>query len=374
MVPLLDLNRAHASLRMELLSACEAVLEEGKFIMGPAVSRLEAAVATYVKTPHAISCASGSDALLVALMALGLEAGDEVLTTPYSFFSTASAITRLGLTVKFADIDPGTFNLTADSVEKSLTAKTKAVIAVHLFGQTCDIAKISTLCRAKEIRLVEDAAQSLGASLEGTMAGTFGDIGCFSFFPSKNLGGFGDGGMMVTSDAYLAEKMAVLRLHGAKPKYHHKEVGINSRLDTLQAALLEVKLPKLDSYAEGRRRNARRYRDLLAGLAGIEVPVELPGAGHVWNQFCLRTPLRDEMRKFLSDRGIGTEVYYPVPLHLQECFRDLGYKEGDFPHAEKCAKTSLAIPVFGELSEDEITEVAAAIVEFNTTLSAERAV
>jgi len=365
MIPLLDLNRANGLLHEELLTACGGVLKEGKFIMGPAVARLETAVAEYVGTRHAISCASGSDALLLALMALGLKRGDEVVTTAYSFFSTASAIVRLGLSVKFADIDPGNFNLTAASVGKALSTRTKAVIAVHLFGQTCEIAEIASLCKSKGIKLIEDAAQSLGASFEGTMAGAFGDIGCFSFFPSKNLGGFGDGGMMVTADSALAEQLSILRLHGAQPKYHHRLVGINSRLDTLQAALLLVKLPKLDSYASGRQRNARLYKELLAGSDQLALPDELPGAFHVWNQFCVRISRRDDMRKFLSDRGIGTEVYYPIPLHLQDCFRGLGYKEGDFPHAEECARTSFAVPIFGELSEEEVRAVARAMLEFS---------
>ena len=364
MIPLLDLNRAHDPLHAELMAVCEEVLKEGKFIMGPAVKRFESAVAAYVGVPHAISCASGSDALLVALMALGLRPGDEVVTTAYSFFSTASAITRLGLSVKFADIDPGTFNLTPATLGEALTPNTKAVIAVHLFGQTCDIAEIAGMCRTRGIRLIEDAAQSLGASFQGKMAGAFGDIGCYSFFPSKNLGGFGDGGMMVTRDAALAEQMSILRLHGAKPKYHHRQVGINSRLDTLQAALLEVKLAHLDSYAAGRQRNARLYRELLAGVEGISLPDELPGAVHVYNQFCVRTHARDALRKALADQGIGAEVYYPIPLHLQECFRDLGYKEGDFPIAEECAKTSMALPIFGELAESELREVAGAVRTF----------
>ena len=364
MIPLLDLNRAHAPLHAELMAVCENVLKEGKFIMGPAVGRFESAVAAYVGVPHAISCASGSDALLVALMALGLRPGDEVVTTAYSFFSTASAITRLGLSAKFADIDPGTFNLTPASLQRSLTANTKAVIAVHLFGQTCEIAEISGICRSRGIRLVEDAAQSLGASFQGTMAGAFGDIGCYSFFPSKNLGGFGDGGMMVTADAALAEQMSILRLHGAKPKYYHQQVGIGSRLDTLQAALLEVKLAHLDAYAAGRQRNARLYRKLLAGVDGVLLPDELPGAVPVYNQFCIRTQARDALRQALSDQGIGTEIYYPIPLHLQECFRDLGCKEGDFPIAEECAKTSMALPIFGDLTEEELREVAGAIRTF----------
>lgn len=364
MIPLLDLNRAHADLHAELMTTCESVLKEGKFIMGPPVARFESAVAAYVGVPHAISCASGSDALLVALMALGLRPGDEVVTTAYSFFSTASAITRLGLSVKFADIDPGTFNLTAASVQEAMTGRTKAVIAVHLFGQTCDIAEIAGICRARGVRLIEDAAQSLGARLDGKMSGAFGDIGCFSFFPSKNLGGFGDGGMMVTSDAALAEQMSILRLHGAKPKYHHRQVGINSRLDTMQAALLQVKLARLDTYAAGRQRNAGLYRELLAGVDGISLPHEFPGAVHVYNQFVIRTAARDALRKALADQEIGTEIYYPIPLHLQECFRDLGCKPGDFPVAEECANTSLALPIFGELTERELREVAGAIKAF----------
>ena len=372
MIPLLDLNRAHAPLHAELMAVCENVLKEGKFIMGPAVGRFESAVAAYVGVPHAISCASGSDALLVALMALGLRPGDEVVTTAYSFFSTASAITRLGLSAKFADIDPGTFNLTPASLQRSLTANTKAVIAVHLFGQTCEIAEIAGICRSRGIRLIEDAAQSLGASFQGTMAGAFGDIGCYSFFPSKNLGGFGDGGMMVTADTALAEQMSILRLHGAKPKYYHQQVGIGSRLDTLQAALLEVKLAHLDAYAAGRQRNARLYRELLAGVDGVLLPDELPGAVPVYNQFCIRTQARDALRQTLSDQGIGTEIYYPIPLHLQECFRDLGCKEGDFPIAEECAKTSMALPIFGDLTEEELREVAGAIRTFFASNSTAR--
>jgi len=366
MIPLLDLNRAHAELQTELLAACECVLKEGKFIMGPAVGRFEAAVTGYLGVPHAVSCASGSDALLIALMALGLRPGDEVVTTAYSFFSTASAITRLGLSAKFADIDAGTFNLTASTLNDVVTSRTKAVIAVHLFGQTCDIGEISELCRSRSIPLIEDAAQALGARFNGKFAGSFGDIGCFSFFPSKNLGGFGDGGMMVTPDPRLAEQLALLRLHGAKPKYHHRQVGINSRLDTLQAALLQVKLPHLDNYAEGRRRNAKIYRKMLSDINDVLLPLEMQGADHVYNQFCIRTNSRDELRKTLSEQGIGTEVYYPIPLHLQECFQGLGYKEGDFPNSETCSKTSMALPVFGELSEQEVGQVALAIKSFFT--------
>lgn len=378
MIPLLDLTRIHAPINAQLKEAACRVIDHGRYILGSEVAELEQSLQAYTQSKHAITCASGSDAILLALQALQLAPGDEVITTPYTFFSTVSSIERLGLKTVFADILPGTFNINPSAIIQAITPKTRAIIAVHLFGQSADLTALKGICEKYKLFLIEDAAQSLGASWEWQKVGTFGDVGTYSFFPSKNLGGLGDGGAMVTDSATLAERLKMLRVHGMEPKYYHKYIGLNSRLDTLQAALIQVKLPHLDSYAEGRRRNAALYRELFhevttltasGDFSSLEsnklvLPVECPEAFHVYNQFVIRVQRRDALRAHLNAHKIGNEVYYPVPLHLQECFTYLGYEKGDMPHSERAAETSLALPIFGELTTAEIETVASAVIEF----------
>jgi dTDP-4-amino-4,6-dideoxygalactose transaminase len=321
--------------------------------MGPEVSALEEEVARYCQVEHAVGMSSGTDALLAALMAIDLKPGDEVITTPYSFFATAGVVARLGGRTVFVDIDPATFNIDSRSVADRITSKTKAILPVHLFGRCADLDPLLEAGRSRGIPVIEDAAQAIGArDAKGRQAGSVGAIGCFSFFPSKNLGAFGDGGMVVTRDAALDEKLRVLRVHGSKPKYYHRMVGGNFRLDALQAAVLRVKLKYLDEWTAARRRNADRYRALLA-KAALDVVVPRDEPGHIYNQFVIRVQDRDGLRTHLKENGVETEIYYPVPLHLQECFRDLGYKEGDFPESEAAAKTSLALPIYPELTAEQ---------------------
>lgn len=358
-VPLLDLHAEYESLRAEVLSAVERVLESQQFILGPEVAALEEEVASYTGARYAIGCASGSDALLLALMALDIGAGDEVITTPYSFFATASAITRLGARPVFVDVDPRTFNLSTALVEDAITPATRAIMPVHLYGQCAEMDALMQLSRRHNLPLVEDAAQAIGAEdVGGARAGAIGHIGCFSFYPTKNLGGAGDGGMLTTNDAELAERLRTLRAHGAEQRYFHKEVGINSRLDSLQAAILRVKLPRLDSWSEARKANASLYRRLFidAGLAEeVRLPFEREDARHIYNQFVIRVDRerRDALREHLKQSDIGTEVYYPVPLHLQECFGFLGYGAGDFPESERAAHETLALPIYPQLTAEQ---------------------
>ena len=298
-------------------------------------------------------------------MAIGLKAGDEVITTPYSFFATAGVVARLGARTVFVDIDPGSFNIDSKAVAEKITPRTKAILPVHLFGRCADLDPLLEAARGRGIAVIEDAAQAIGArDASGRQAGTVGAIGCFSFFPSKNLGAFGDGGMVVTGDTALNETLRVLRVHGSKPKYYHRMVGGNFRLDALQAAILRVKLKYLDEWTAARRRNAARYRELFeeAGLVSrVRLPADTPG--HIYNQFVIRVKDRDKLRSHLKEKGIETEIYYPVPLHLQECFRDLGYRKGDFPESEAAADESLALPIYPELTEDQQRAVVAAIQE-----------
>jgi dTDP-4-amino-4,6-dideoxygalactose transaminase len=365
-IPLLDLKAELATYRDAVMAAIERVVDSQEFILGPEVDRFEAALAAYTGLPAAIGVSSGTDALLVALMALDIGPGDEVVTTPFSFFATAGVVSRLRARPVFADIDPGTFNLTADNVRAAITPNTRAIIPVHLFGQMCDLGSLYEDANGPTI--IEDAAQSLGARLHGRMAGAYGACAALSFFPSKNLGGFGDGGAVVGRDAALAEKMRILRVHGSKPKYYHHVVGGNFRLDALQAAVLSVKLPYLDGWAAARRRNAARYDEHLAPLAErglVATPQVTPGAEHVYNQYVIRTGRRDELAAYLAARGIGTAVYYPRPLHLQPCFADLGYGPGDFPESERACAEVLALPVGPELTADRVATVAGAIREFH---------
>ncbi len=362
-VPLLDLRAQYADLKADLDAAVQRVLDSCRFIGGPEVSALEEEIARYSHCAHAIGCASGTDALLLSLRALDIGPGDRVVTSPYSFFASAGTIANVGATPVFVEIDPRTFNLDSHRLEAAIAPDVKAVVAVHLFGQCCDLSAVRAVCHKYQIWLIEDAAQAIGAEWEGKRAGSVGDLGCFSFFPSKNLGGAGDGGMIVTQDAELADRVRLLREHGSRPKYYHEIVGTNSRLDALQAAILRVKLRHLDRWSEARARNAALYDRLLEG-SRLGRPDRDPRARHIYNQYVIRVAQRDELRKHLTDRGIGTEIYYPVPLHLQKCFESLGYQIGDFPESEAAARESLALPIYPELTEEQIRYVAATVREF----------
>jgi len=365
-IPLLDLTAQYKSIRWEVRTAIDRVCESQVFILGPEVSAFEHEIASFCGTEHAIGVSSGTDALLVALMAAGVGAGDEVITSPFTFFATAGVIARLGARPVFVDIEPESFNLDPDQIDSQLTSRTKAILPVHLFGRCAAMEPLMDVAKKHGLVVIEDAAQSIGAKdHHGHGAGTIGDMGCFSFFPSKNLGAFGDGGMVVTSDPKLAETLRVLRVHGGKPKYYHKQIGGNFRLDALQAAVLRVKLRYLPLWTAGRRQNANRYRQLLAhaGLSRhIVVPADVPG--HIYNQFVIRCGERDALQAFLRDQNIETEIYYPVPLHRQECFAALGYREGQFPRAEVAASEVLALPIYPELSEEQQCYVVDRLCQF----------
>ncbi len=361
-VPLLDLRAQHNPIQKDLLTAIEHVIENNCYILGDEVKTLEKHVAAYCQTRHAIGVSSGTDALLVSLMALGIGQGDEVITTSLSFFSTAGCISRLGATPVFVDIDPDTFNLDPKKIKTVLTAKTRAIIPVHLYGQCADMDPILAIAAEYELAIVEDAAQALGSEYrDGRRAGSMGSVGCLSFFPSKNLGALGDGGMVVTNDEVIADRIRLLRTQGGRPKYYHKTVGGNFRLDTLQASVLNVKLPYLDRWTSRRQENATLYEKLFAESGLLEQgSVRLPAAifrdsnvdhFHIYNQFIIRVPKRDVLRTYLKEHGIGSEAYYPVPLHLQECYHFLGYKQGDLPHVEKVCKENLGIPIYPGLTK-----------------------
>ena len=363
-VPLLDLQAQYAPIRDEILSALTRVCDSQRFILGPEVDALERDLVSQLEAGDAIAVSSGTDALLAAMMALGIGPGDDVLTTTYSFFATAGCISRLGATPRLVDIDPATYNLAPDAVRAAITPQTRAIIVVHLYGQCADMDPILDAARDAGIPVIEDAAQAIGARYHGRQAGSMGAIGCFSFFPSKNLGAFGDGGLITTRDEQLAREVRLLRNHGAEPKYIHQRIGGNFRLDALQAAVLRVKLPHLARWSEMRCANAVTYAELIhaAGLSGrVRLPVEVPGHTHIYNQFIIRIAERDRVRAVLTQRGIGTEIYYPVPFHLQPCFADLGYARGDFPHAEQAADETLALPIYGELTRDQQARVVAAL-------------
>lgn len=374
-VPLLDLRAHHEPIRKDLLAAIEQVLEKNNFIMGDEVGWLEEKIAGYCRTRYAVGVSSGTDALLASLMALDIKAGDEVITSPLSFFATAGAIVRVGARPVFVDIDPGTYNLDPNLIESAITSRTRAVVPVHLYGQCADMEPILHIASRHGLAVVEDAAQAIGAEYrDGRRAGSIGIVGGLSFFPSKNLGGLGDGGMVVTNDQAIAERVRILRVQGAKPKYHHRLVGGNFRLDTLQAAVLNVKFHYLDRWTALRQKHAQRYEELFRG-SGLEqsVGVRLPQAVyrksgvrhyHIYNQFVIGVPNRDGLREYLTTKGIGTEVYYPVPLHLQECLRFLGHREGDFPEAERACRDVLGVPIYPELSERQQEYVAQAVQEF----------
>jgi dTDP-4-amino-4,6-dideoxygalactose transaminase len=354
--PVLDLKAEYAIMKEDIRAAVDRVLESQQFIMGPEVKQLEAEIAAFVGSRFAIACASGSDALLLALMALGVDSGDEVITPPFTFVATAGSIARLKATPVFVDIDRETYNLDATRLEAAIASRTKAIMPVHLFGLPAEMEKITEIARAHGLPVIEDAAQSIGARYHDQCVGNVGACGCFSFFPSKNLGGAGDGGMVTTNDPALAERISVLRDHGSRKKYHYDLVGMNSRLDTLQAAILLVKFKHLEALRKARRRNADRYRQLFrqAGLdKSITLPIEPAGLYHVYNQFVIRTPERDQLREHLRNCGIPTEIYYPSPLHLQPAFADLGYGPGAFPQSEEASQHVLALPVFPQMTEEQ---------------------
>jgi dTDP-4-amino-4,6-dideoxygalactose transaminase len=352
-VPLLDLVAQYQTIRPEIQKAVQEVFESQQFILGPAVTRLEEEIAAYCQVRHAIGVASGSDALLLALMALNVGPGDEVITTPYTFFATAGSIARLHAKPVFVDIDPRTYNIDPSRIEGKITSRTKAIIPVHLYGQCADMDPILEIAERRHIPLVEDAAQSIGATYKGRQAGSMGTFGCLSFFPSKNLGGAGDGGMILTQDGHLAEKVKILRVHGSQPKYYHQVIGCNSRLDSLQAVVLSVKLRHLEGWSQKRRENAEFYNKHLAPLGNVVVPQVESHNKSIYNQYVIRVSPRDQLLNYLKEKGIGTEIYYPVPLHLQACFKYLGYSEGDFPESEKAARETIALPIYPELTMDQ---------------------
>ena len=390
-VPLLDLKAQYAAIREEIREAIDRVAESQHFILGPEVERLEKEVAAYSQCEFGIGVSSGSDALLVALVAVGLKPGDEVITTPYTFFATAGAVVRLGGKPVFVDIDPLTYNLDHSAVEAAVTEKTRAIIPVHLYGQMVDMNPLMELARRHNLYVIEDAAQAIGSEYEERRAGSIGHLSCFSFFPSKNLGGFGDGGMLTTNDPDLADRVKLLRNHGYRPKYYNKVVGGNFRLDEIQAAVLSVKLKYLDQWTEARQRNAARYRELfseaelsirsnslsrsapdtksspLSEMAGVMLPEEAPNRRHIYNQFVIRCGRRNELMAYLKERQIGTEIYYPVPMHLQECFADLGYVAGDFQESERAAAETLALPIYPELTDEMMIAVVNEIEAFYTS-------
>ena len=369
--PFLDLKAEYALMKAEIQDAVGKVLESQLFIMGPQVRELEAEVASLVGCKFALGCASGSDALLLALMALDIDSGDEVITQPFTFVATAGSIARLKAKPVFVDIDPETNNLDARQLESAITGKTRAIMPVHLFGLPADMDAITRIAKAHGVPVIEDAAQSIGSQYRGKNVGNIGEFGCFSFFPSKNLGGAGDGGLITTNDPILAERLAVLRDHGSRKKYHYDLIGMNSRLDTLQAAILLVKLKYLDKFNQARRRNADRYADLFkqAGVGKwVSLPVQPEGRRHVYHQFVIRVQQqdgqRDELRDYLRARGIPTEIYYPAPLHLQPAFAYLGYGAGAFPQAEEASRQVLALPIFPQMTEEQQKLVFKTIADF----------
>jgi dTDP-4-amino-4,6-dideoxygalactose transaminase len=368
-VPALDLSAQFAEIREEVLEAVARVFESQHFILGREGEAFEREVAAYVGAAHGVGCASGSDALLLPLMALGVKAGDEVILPPFTFFATAGAVVRLGAKPVFVDVEPEGLNIDPSLVEEVVSWRTKAIIPVHLFGQAADMRGIRGVADLHGVPIVEDAAQAIGAEYEGRRAGALAHMASFSFYPTKNLGGAGDAGMVTTDDIELAEKMHILRNHGMRPKYHYRFVGLNSRLDELQAAVLRVKLRRLETWHEARARHAARYTELL-GEAGVSdrarPPVVLPGRRHVFNQYVVRVVdgLRDELRAYLTRAGVGTEIYYPVPLHLQDCFRALGHREGAFPESERAAGEVLALPMYPELTDAQLQVVVGHVADF----------
>ena len=362
-VPLLDLKAQYATLKTEMLAAISGVLDSQQCIGGPKVAELEKKIAAYSDCKFAVGVSSGTDAILNSLMSLGIGAGDEVITTPFTFFATAGCIARTGAKPVFVDIDPKTYNINPGLIAKAITKKTKAIIPVHLFGQMCDMDAIMAIAGKHNLAVIEDAAQSIGSIYKGKKSGSIGTVGCLSFFPSKNLGGIGDGGMIVTNDQQLYDRMMIMRDHGQQPRYYYKYIGGNFRLDPIQAVALSIKLPHLDKWSQQRRQNAAYYDKKFAGTK-VQIPYVSTDGVSVYNQYCIRAPKRDELLAHLQKNNIGCAIYYPVPLHLQECFKYLGHKQGDFPESEKAAKEILAIPIYPELTDQMKDYVVETILSF----------
>lgn len=363
-VPLVDLKAQHGPLRDDILTAMGEVLDSASFCLGPAVTELESYLQNYLSVDQAWGVGSGSDALILALRAAGIGPGDEVLMPTYTFFATGGSVRHTGARPVFVDVEPDSFNIDVTAVRQAITPQTKAILPVHLFGRCANMGPLQELCREHNLALIEDAAQALGSDYQGQMAGTIGDVGCFSFFPTKVLGACGEGGMVTTNDPKLSEALRILRIHGAENQYHHTLVGYNSRLDSMQAAALGVKIKHLENWIEARRANAAFYREGLAGLSGVSTPAHDPVGRHIYSQYVIRVERRDELKDHLQSVGVGSAVYYPVPLHLQDCFVDLGYAEGDFPEAEQASKDSLALPVYPELGMEQKEYVVASIRSF----------
>lgn len=363
MIPLVDLTAQYHAIKEEIDAAVHATLESGHFILGPAVSKFEESIAAYLGVDHAIGLASGTDALVLALRALDIGAGDEVIIPAYTFFATAGTVISAGAKPVFVDIDPASYELDVTQIESRITPRTKAIIPVHLYGQPVEMGSLLKLAHSRGLKVIEDNAQAFGATCQKKKTGSMGDIGCLSFFPTKNLGAFGDGGMVVTNDPALAERMRMLRTHGWKKKYYSEEVGYNSRLDALQAAILQAKLPHVDGWNQKRRELAQRYSQNLAPL-GVSVPVECEWGQHVYHLYIIRSNQRDKLQAFLKQRGIASEVYYPLPPHLSTPCKNLGYKEGDFPHAERASRETLALPLYPELTTAQQDEVITVVSEF----------
>jgi dTDP-4-amino-4,6-dideoxygalactose transaminase len=375
-IPILDLKAQYASIKVEINTAIERVLESQQFILGPEVEALEKELADYCQCSHAFGVSSGTDALLLSLMAIGIQSGDEIITSPYSFFASSGSIARLGAKPVFVDIDPATFNIQAEGIASKITSRTKAILPVHLAGQVAEMDPILELARKNGLFVIEDACQAIGSDYKGHRAGSMGILGCFSFFPSKNLGGYGDSGLITCKDAGVAEKVALLRNHGQRPKYQNLMLGGNFRMDALQAAVLRAKFNHLEQWTETRRKHAENYRNLfcergisvslseLGNKKGIVLPTEMGTGRHIYHLYIVRSNYRDALAQYLHEYGISSEIYYPVPLHLQDCFRSLGYQAGDFPESEKASRQTLALPIYPELTEEMQTRVADTIADF----------
>lgn len=363
-VPLLDLKPQYQQIKDKLLPKLMEVIENQAFILGPNVEKVEKELAAYIGTKFAVGCSSGTDALLLALMALDIKEGDEVITTPYTFFATAGSIARTGAKPVFVDIEPDTFLMDISKIEARISLKTKAIMPVHLFGQCVDMKPLMELAKKYNLKVIEDSAQAIGAEYNGQKAGTMGDMGCFSFFPSKNLGCFGDGGLVTTNDETLYERLKGLRVHGGQKQYQHLEIGLNARLDALQAVVISTKLPYLDSWTEGRRKNAEFYNQQFKNNDKIVIPTAKSDCKHIYNQYVIRCQNRDALKAYLAEKGIGSAIYYPLSLHQQKCFENLGYHEGSFPVAEKAAKETLALPIFPDLTKEQQQYVADTINAF----------
>jgi dTDP-4-amino-4,6-dideoxygalactose transaminase len=376
-IPILDLKAQYSTIKEEILTAINRVLDSQQFILGAEVEALEKDLAEYCQCKYAFGVSSGTDALLLSLMAIGITQGDEVITTPYSFFATSGSIARLGAKPVYVDIDPATFNIQVEQIEPKITTQTKAILPVHLAGQVAEMDPIIEIAKEYGLRIIEDACQAIGADYKGRRAGSIGDLGCFSFFPSKNLGGYGDSGMVTCNDSEFAERVSLLRNQGQRPKYHNHLVGGNFRMDAIQAAVLRVKFSHLENWTETRRKHAATYQQLFneSGISipftdfglqsGVVLPIEAGFGRHIYHLYMIRAKYRDELSAYLKTHGIGNEIYYPVPLHLQECFINMGFKPGDFPNSERAAKETLALPIFPELSDAMLSRIVDTIVEFH---------